>query len=190
MRQAVIWTNADPIHWRIYAVLGGDELTRWGRVTHICVSKLAIIGSNNGLSPGRRQAIIGYNVVILLIGPPGTNFSENVIEIYTFPFKKMHLKMSGKWRPFCLGLNVLTHWGRVTHICIGNLTIIGSDNGLLPGRRQAIIWTNAGILLIRTLGTNFIEILGEIHWFSLSKMHLKMSSAKWRLFGLGLNELT
>ena len=47
--------------------------------------------------------------------------------------------------------NVLTHWGRVTHICVSKLTIIGSDNGLSPGRRQAIIWTNAGILLIRTL---------------------------------------
>ena len=56
----------------------------------------------------------------------------------------------------------LTHWGWVTHICVGNLTIIGSDYGLSPGRRQAIIWTNAGILLIRTLGTNFGEILGEI----------------------------
>ena len=78
----------------------------------------------------------------------------------------------------------------MTHICVGNQTIIGSDNGLSPGRRQAIIWTNAGILLIRTLGTNFSEILGEIHSFSFSKMHLKMSSAKWRLFGLGLNELT
>ena len=43
-----------------------------------------------------------------------------------------------------------------------NLTIITSDNGLLPGRRQAIIWTNAGILLIRSLGTNFSEILMEI----------------------------
>ena len=85
--------------------------------------------------------------------------------------------------------NCLTHWGRVTHICVGKLTIIGSDNGLSPGRRQAIIWTNAGILLIRTLGTNFSDILGVIHSFSFSKMHLKMSSAKWRLFGLGLNEL-
>ena len=83
----------------------------------------------------------------------------------------------------------LTHWGRVTHICVSKLTIIGSDNGLSPVRRQAIIWTNAGILLIRTLGTNFNEIPGEINWFSFSKMHLKMSSAKWRLFGLGLNEL-
>ena len=40
----------------------------------------------------------------------------------------------------------LTHWGRVTHICAGNLAIICSDNGLPPGRRQAIIQTNAVIL--------------------------------------------
>ena len=46
----------------------------------------------------------------------------------------------------------------MTHICVGNLTIIGSDNGLSPGRRQAIIWPNAGILLIGPLGTNFSEI--------------------------------
>ena len=49
----------------------------------------------------------------------------------------------------------LTHWGRVTHICVVKLTIIGSDNGL---SRQAIIWTNAGILLIGPLRTNFREI--------------------------------
>ena len=84
---------------------------------------------------------------------------------------------------------VLTHWGRVMHICVSELTIIGSDNGLSPGRRQAIIWTNAGTLLIRTLGTNFSEILGKINSFSFKKMHLKMLSAKWRLFSLGLNEL-
>ena len=77
---------------------------------------------------------------------------------------------------------ILTHWGRVTHICVGKLTIIGSDNGLSPVRRQAIIWTNAGILLIRPLGTNFSEILIGIQTFSFKKMHLKMSSAKWRPF--------
>ena len=82
---------------------------------------------------------------------------------------------------------VFTHWGRVTHICVSKLTIIGSDNGLSLGRRQAIIWTNAEILLIRTLGTNFSEILSEIHAFSLKKMHFKMSYAKWRPFCLGLN---
>ena len=80
----------------------------WDRVTHICVSKLTIIGSDNGLSPGRRQAIIWTNAGILLIGPLGTNFNETSIEIHTFSFKKIHLKLSsGKWRPFCLGLNVL-----------------------------------------------------------------------------------
>ena len=83
----------------------------------------------------------------------------------------------------------LTHWGQVTHICVGKLTNIGSDNGLSPGRRQTIIWTNAGILLIGPLGTNFSEFLVVFHTFSFNKMHLKMSSAKWRPFCLGLNVL-
>ena len=86
-------------------------------------------------------------------------------------------------------MNGLTHWGRVTHICVGKLTTIGSDNGLSPGRRQAIIWNKAGILLIRNLGTNFSEILSEIYTFSFKKIHLKMSSGKWRPFCLGLNVL-
>ena len=81
----------------------------------------------------------------------------------------------------------LTHWGRVTHICVSDLTPIGSDNGLSPCRRHAIIWTNARILLIGPLGTIFSEILIEIHTFSFKKMYLKMPSAKWRLFRLGLN---
>ena len=83
----------------------------------------------------------------------------------------------------------LTHWGRVTYVCVSNLTIIVSDNGLSPGRRQAIIWTNAGILLIGPLGTNFSEILIGIQTFSFKKIHLKMSSAKWRPLWLGLNVL-
>ena len=77
----------------------------------------------------------------------------------------------------------------MTDICVSKLTIIGSVNGLSPGRRRAIIWTNAEILLIRTLGTNFSEIRGKIHSFSFNKMHLEMSSANGRLFTLGLNEL-
>ena len=55
--------------------------------------------------------------------------------------------------------NGLTHWGRVTQICVSKKSIIGSDKGLSPGRRQAIIWTTAGILLIGSLWTNFSEIL-------------------------------
>ena len=87
-----------------------------------------------------------------------------------------------------LGL-YLTHWGRVTHICVGKLTTIGSDNGLSPGWRQAIIWSNAGILLIEPLGTNFSEILIGIQIFSLKQMRLKMASEKWRPFCLDLNVL-
>ena len=86
------------------------SITHWGRVTHICVSNLTIIGSDNGLSPGRRQAIIWTNAGILFIGPLGTNFSEILIAIPTLSFKKMRLKVSfGKWQPFCLSLNVVIH---------------------------------------------------------------------------------
>ena len=57
---------------------------------------------------------------ILLNGPLGTYFSEILTGIQTFSLKKMHLKMSSaKWRPFCLGLNVLTHLPLVPHICVG-----------------------------------------------------------------------
>ena len=87
-------------------------------MTHICVGKLTIIGSDNGLSPGRRQAIIWTNAGILLIGPLETNFSEILIEILAFSFKKMRLKVSSaKRRPFCLGLNVLTFDSCYFHLC-------------------------------------------------------------------------
>ena len=60
------------------------------------------------MAPDRRQAIIWTNAGILLIGPFGSNFSETLIEILTFSFKKMRLKVSSaKRRPFCLGLNEL-----------------------------------------------------------------------------------
>ena len=53
----------------------------------------------------------------------------------------------------------LTHWGWVTHICISELTSIASDNGLSPGRCQAIIWNIDAVMLIGPLGTNCSEIL-------------------------------
>ena len=84
-------------------------------------------------------------------------------------------------------LGQLNHWGWVRHICISRLTIIGSDNGLSPGWPQAIFWSNVQILLIGPLGTDFSEILIEIHIFSFGKMHLIMSSGKWQLLYLNLN---
>ena len=83
----------------------------------------------------------------------------------------------------------VTHCGRVAHICVSKLTIIGSDNGLSPGRRQAIIWTNDGILCSWPSGTKFSETLIEIRIFLFKKMHLKMSFAKWWQFCLGPNAL-
>ena len=84
----------------------------------------------------------------------------------------------------------LYHWVPVTHICISNLTIIGSDNGFSPGQCQAIIWTNGEKLLIWPLGTNFNEILIEIHWSQIKKIGFEMSPARCRPFCLGLNLLT
>ena len=76
---------------------------------------------------------------------PDSNFTENTGDIYhwdEFEIYWLETVVKSPQGP----ANELTHWGRVTHICVGNLTIIGSDNGLSPGRRQAIIWTSAGIL--------------------------------------------
>ena len=58
-----------------------DALTHWGRVTHVCVNKLAIIGSDNGLSPDWHQARIWTNDEILLFGPLEIIFSEILIEM-------------------------------------------------------------------------------------------------------------
>ena len=114
------------------------------------------------------------------IGQTRQNLSSNImITLWVFCLWKIHTR-----------LMILTHWGGAIHLCVSKLTIIGADNGLSSGRRQAIIWTNAGILLIGSLGTNLSEILIEIPTFSFKKMRLKVSYAKWRPFCLGLNLLT
>ena len=76
----------------------------------------------------------------------GNPFAYPGINI-THPFCYLRGKCSFWW-------NDLTHWSRMTHICVNKLTSIGSDNGLSPNRRQAIIWTNAEILLIWNPGNN------------------------------------
>ena len=77
----------------------------------------------------------------------------------------------------CKYLTSLTHCGRATQICVGNLTIIGSDNGLSPGWRQDIIWISVGLLLMGPLRAYFSVISTNIQQFSLRKMQLKMTSA-------------
>ena len=98
-----------------------------------------------------------------------TKFIKICISIQNISFKEIHLIMSStKCRPFCglIVLILLIHWGRVTIICVSKLTTIDSDNCLSPGRHQAIIRTNVGILLIGSCGTNFNEILIEIDVFA------------------------
>ena len=91
-----------PSKWR--------TLTHWDRGTYTCVGNLTLIGSDNGLSPVRRQAVIWSNAWILSIGSSGTNSSETLFEIHTFSFKKMYVnRSSAKWRPFWLGLTVLSN---------------------------------------------------------------------------------
>ena len=124
----LLWWSLIPslqhILWNYSVLSFSITLTHWGQVTHICVSKLIIIGLDNGLSPGRCQAIIWTNAGILLIGTLRTNISEISIEIHTFSFKKMYLKMSsGNWQPSCPGLNVLTYWGRDNMAAISQTTL-------------------------------------------------------------------
>ena len=84
---------------------------------------------------------------------------------HAFPWMKMgEFRLEFRWSLF-LGLQLT-----IFHI--------GADNGLAPIRRQAIIWTNAGILLTGPLGRNLFK-----------KMHLKMSSLKCWPFCLSLNVL-
>ena len=83
----------------------------------------------------------------------------NNVAIWHMPVMWFLCKLEGHRQLFA-NIIILTHWGRVTHICVSELTVIGSDNGLSPGRRQAIMWTNDGILLIRPLNKlqwNFIR---------------------------------
>ena len=82
--------------------------------------------------------------------------------------KSRHLAPPPQWGRKTLPILLMVNSLRPSdaYICVSKLTIIGSDNGLSPDRRQAIIWTNAGLsLLIGPLGTNFSEILIEILTF-------------------------
>ena len=127
-------------------------LTYWGRVTHICISNLTIIGSDNGLSPDGRQAIVSTNAGILLIGPLGTNFSEILIKIMTFSFKEMRSNVSsGKRRPSCLRRNVLTlFWSHIIDCPLGDVEVI------LKVRSWKMIWIK-------------FMITCEMHWGNATK---------------------
>ena len=82
-----------------------------------------------------------------------------------------------------LCVSTLIDWGRVTRMCVGNLTIIGPDNCLSPGRCHALIWTDAGILLIGPSKTDFNEI---IHFHSRKFENVPWQQGSWGQHGAHL----
>ena len=160
-------------NWKIYSLFNGlFTLTKKG-------TKLGITFSFWGTS----NAFLYVSVFMELILHHGNSWSFCAYSFNQFcnSFASFNNTISVKDRlsdfhgPFSIWRTLeLTHWGRMTHICVGNLTIIGSDNGFSLGRHKAVIWTNAAILLIWPLGRKFSEILIETHMFSLNKMHLNV----------------
>ena len=205
-RQAIIWTNADPTHWCIYAALGVDELNcpiypSWESAAVSLVMDIQYLMGDTIWS--------GWHLVLSCPVLPRFALSMSIyltLHIYIILqgyYAKQLLSVSltavniyrsglfcaiqdkARWEKATQGIVSykarrvspdfenwcrchkllcffhstgarpihelsLTHWGRVTYKCISTLTIIGSDNGLSPGQCKAIIWTNAGILLIWT----------------------------------------
>ena len=163
--------ETQPVHFKqpILRTIGYRHLTMPVSLTHMYISQFRdavvqtiriLIRVMSFVSERQNNKLITIELIICELNVPNTTKTSASSQI------KFHMR------------GPLTHWGRATHICVSKLSIIGSDNGLSPARRQA----NAGILLIRPLGTNINEILIEIRTFSFKKMHSKMSSEKWRPF--------
>ena len=101
-----------------------------------------------------------------LIGWYNTNIATKhtayCIVMLVIPQERLHSTIHTYIQNIVFHWEVKLNWLRSSNVCVDDLTTNGSDNGLLPCRRQAIIRTNAGILLIEPLRTNFCEILIEI----------------------------
>ena len=115
-------------------------------------------------------------------------YGRNIPEKSVHTFHRLYL-----WFHFFSSLNTwfisvrkLTHWSRVTPICVKKLATISSDNGLSPVRCQAITWTNGGVLWIGPLNINFSEISMKIQTFSFKEMRLNVSFEKCRPISPGL----
>ena len=171
----------------------------------LCVRKLGHHCSDNGLSPGWHQAIIWTNAGISLIGPLGIDFSEFLIAIHTFSFKKIHLKMSyGKGRPFCLGLNMLNLRSigvrdkGCTHCLLPypemyaylKSTLIGSCNGLVPSDNKPlpepmlteISVTNTKIWSLKATPVSLIAWL-SMHWGkNMWALWLAVTNVMWNRY--------
>ena len=159
-----------------------------GQINNIPVLVQIMAWRRSGDKPLSEPRMESLRTHICVTWPQWVNFEKHKIIVAV----SINSQNWGVWWNFSSWktMTCLTHRGWVRYICFDSRTISGLDNGLAPGRHQAITWTNAGILLIGPLGTKLNEILIKIHTFSFKKMHLKMSSGKCWPFCFGLNVLT
>ena len=122
-------------------------------------------------TPNRRQGINNHQIRIMCM--LSLNLLYFIITRCNISRASIFLEISkdilNDFLSLLIGSTILTHWGRLTHIYVENLTIICSDNGLSPGRCQAIIWIAAGLLSIGPLRTYFNEIWNKIQQFHWQK---------------------
>ena len=134
------------------------------------------------------------NTKLSLIGPLEINWTNQFIKLcnHENAFEILSTKVAVKFRivdnlTTCVNIPILTNWGRVTHICVSKLSIIG-DNGMSPDPPSHYLNQCWNIVKCNLKST--VQKLIEIHTFSFKNIHLKISSGKWRPFWLGLNVLT
>ena len=151
------------VHWSTQPAKCQYQLIEVEWVTDIWVSKITIIGSDNGLSPGRRQAIIWTNAGILLIGPLGTNFSEILINIITFHYRKCiwkcRLQNGSRFSPTSMCQIANSLWPLWLQI---SWLVLIQGNAILPVRHQALTWSNKvwWQCLVPTSTTRFASDVG------------------------------
>ena len=112
-------------------------LTHWGqdKMAAILQTTLRCIFLNE-------NATISIKISLKLVPKDSINDIPSMVQIMVWRWpsdKPLSEPVMFDYQHIYASLNELTHWGRATHICVGKLTIIGSNNGLSPGRRQAII---------------------------------------------------
>ena len=157
-------SHLSSIYWRIVAL--------W----HHMATKIWVnTGSGNGLLlVTRLYQAITWTPHFDILSVKSSNIHQRTIskEITQPPITKICWKTADL--KFIKIAKSLTHLGRVTHIYVGNLTVIGSDNGFLPGGPQAIFWPNAWISITGHLETNVSSFIIKIH----EQAHLKISSTE------------
>ena len=150
--------------------LGVNSLRPSDAYMHICVSKLTNVGSNSGLSPGRHRAIIWTNAGILFIGPLGRNklkwnlnwTSHIFVQENAFEIAVREISAIFSW------LQCVDKSSPMAHVCDSNYAILDSGDGLSPNRRQSVICTNAGTLLIGS--SEITEIAVEFLFYSRERV--------------------